>query len=217
MRWRRRTAEFELALFLTLPATVALVVCGVPIITGLFQHGHFTAMDAVRSCQALAAFSVGLPSYILVKVLTPGYYARSDTRTPMRFAIDFDRDQPCAQPRLHRPPKHVGPPLATALRRPSTSGCSTARSRSVATSRPSSPSPLGPAPRHRVAHHGGGPYLPDPADRPRISPARSLTAVSAWLHWSVRAARFTRALASSRERSCLTTSSSSSNAGPRKT
>ena len=41
----------------------------------------------VRTGQALAAFSIGLPSYILVKVLTPGYYARHDTKTPMRFAM----------------------------------------------------------------------------------------------------------------------------------
>ena len=77
----------ELALFFTLPATVALVICGVPIITGLFQHGQFDAADALKTGQALAAFSLGLPSYILVKVLTPGYYARHDTKTPMRFAM----------------------------------------------------------------------------------------------------------------------------------
>ncbi len=105
----------ELALFLTLPATVALVVCGVPIITGLFQHGEFTAMDAVRSGQALAAFSVGLPSYILVKVLTPGYYARSDTRTPMRFAMISIAINLALNLAFIVPLKHVGPPLATAL------------------------------------------------------------------------------------------------------
>ena len=105
----------ELALFLTLPATIALVVCGVPIITGLFQHGEFTAMDAVLSGQALAAFSIGLPSYILVKVLTPGYYARSDTRTPMRFAMISIAINLALNLAFILPLKHVGPPLATAL------------------------------------------------------------------------------------------------------
>ncbi len=105
----------ELALFFTLPATVALVICGVPIITGLFQHGRFDAMDALKTGQALAAFSIGLPSYILVKVLTPGYYARHDTKTPMRFAMISIAINLALNIALILPLKHVGPPLATAL------------------------------------------------------------------------------------------------------
>lgn len=105
----------ELALFFTLPATVALVICGVPIITGLFRHGQFDAGDAVRTGQALAAFSIGLPSYILVKVLTPGYYARHDTKTPMRFAMISIALNLVLNLALILPLKHMGPPLATAL------------------------------------------------------------------------------------------------------
>ncbi len=105
----------ELALFFTLPATVALVICGVPIITGLFQHGQFGASDAVKTGQALAAFSIGLPSYILVKVLTPGYYARHDTKTPMRYAMISIAINLALNLALILPLKHVGPPLATAL------------------------------------------------------------------------------------------------------
>jgi len=105
----------ELALFFTLPATVALVICGVPIITGLFQHGQFDASDALKTGQALAAFSLGLPSYILVKVLTPGYYARHDTKTPMRYAMISIAVNLVLNLALILPLKHVGPPLATAL------------------------------------------------------------------------------------------------------
>jgi putative peptidoglycan lipid II flippase len=105
----------ELALFFTLPATVALVICGVPIITGLFEHGQFDATDALKTGQALAAFSIGLPSYILVKVLTPGYYARSDTKTPMRYAMISIAINLVLNLALILPLKHVGPPLATAL------------------------------------------------------------------------------------------------------
>ena len=105
----------ELALLFTLPATVALVICGVPIITGLFQHGQFDAQDAVKTGEALAAFSIGLPSYILVKVLTPGYYARHDTKTPMRFAMISIAINLVLNLALILPLKHVGPPLATAL------------------------------------------------------------------------------------------------------
>jgi putative peptidoglycan lipid II flippase len=105
----------ELALLFTLPATVALVVCGVPIITGLLQHGQFGATDALKTGQALAAFSIGLPSYVLVKVLTPGYYARHDTRTPMRFAMISIAVNLILNLLFILPLKHVGPPLATAL------------------------------------------------------------------------------------------------------
>lgn len=105
----------ELALFFTLPATVALIVCGVPIIAALFQHGAFTPADSTATAQALACFSIGLPSYILVKVLTPGYYARSDTRTPVRYATISIGVNLVLNLAFIVPLKHMGPPLATAL------------------------------------------------------------------------------------------------------
>jgi putative peptidoglycan lipid II flippase len=110
----------ELALFLTLPATIAFVFASEPIIRGLFQHGHFTAIDSMRCSWALSAFSIGLPSYVLVKVLTPGYYARHDTKTPVRYAVQSVGVNLVGN--LILIPVlglygygHVGPPLATAL------------------------------------------------------------------------------------------------------
>jgi len=105
----------ELALLLTLPATVALVVCGAPIVAALFEHGRFTAENTLYTAQALAAFSVGLPSYILVKVLTPGFYARADTKTPVRYAMISMGANLALNLALIVPLKHMGPPLATAL------------------------------------------------------------------------------------------------------
>ncbi len=105
----------ELALFLTLPATAALIVCGVPIAAALFQHGKFGMNDTLFTAQALAAFSIGLPSYILVKVLTPGYYARSDTRTPVRYATISMVVNLVLNLALIVPLQHMGPPLATAI------------------------------------------------------------------------------------------------------
>jgi putative peptidoglycan lipid II flippase len=105
----------ELALLLTLPATVALVLCGAPIAAALFEHGKFTAQDTTFTAQALAAFSIGLPSYILVKVLTPGFYARQDTRTPVRYATISMVVNLVLNLALIVPLKHMGPPLATAL------------------------------------------------------------------------------------------------------
>ncbi|MET3825498.1 putative peptidoglycan lipid II flippase [Sphingomonas sp. PvP055] len=105
----------ELALLLTLPATVALVLCGAPIVAALFEHGKYGTLDTLYTAQALAAFSIGLPSYILVKVLTPGFYARSDTKTPVRFATMSMGVNLLLNLALIIPLKHMGPPLATAL------------------------------------------------------------------------------------------------------
>jgi len=105
----------ELALFLTLPAMAALIVAAEPIVRGLFQYGHFSQVDTVKCAWALAGFSIGLPSYVLVKVLTPGYYARQDTRTPVRFATISVGVNIAANLALIPLIGHVGPPLATAL------------------------------------------------------------------------------------------------------
>lgn len=105
----------ELALFLTLPAMAALMISAEPIIRGLFQHGAFTAEDTVKCAWALAAFSIGLPAYVLVKVLTPGYYAREDTKTPVRYATISIGVNLVGNLILIPWIGHVGPPLATAL------------------------------------------------------------------------------------------------------
>ncbi|WP_174280462.1 murein biosynthesis integral membrane protein MurJ, partial [Sphingomonas bacterium] len=105
----------ELALLLTLPATLALITCGFPIVSALFEHGRFDPVDARRTAQALAAYSIGLPSYVLVKVLTPGYYARGDTRTPVRYALVSMAVNLVGNFALIGPLQHMGPPLATAL------------------------------------------------------------------------------------------------------
>ncbi|MBU3992048.1 MAG: murein biosynthesis integral membrane protein MurJ [Alphaproteobacteria bacterium] len=105
----------ELALFLSLPATVALVLCGEPIAAALFGYGRFTAQDTHFTAQALAAFSIGLPSYILIKVLTPGFYARQDTKTPVRYAMLSMVVNLVGNLALIVPLQHMGPPLATAI------------------------------------------------------------------------------------------------------
>jgi putative peptidoglycan lipid II flippase len=76
-----------LAFFLSLPAAIALVISATPLVRGVFQHGAFTAADTLGTASALAAFSLGVPAYVLIKVLTPGFYARQDTKTPVRIAV----------------------------------------------------------------------------------------------------------------------------------
>jgi putative peptidoglycan lipid II flippase len=80
-----RAAEFCLAL--TLPATVALIVVPGLITAVLFEHGAFTASDTAATAAALAIYAVGLPAFVLQKVLQPAYFAREDTRTPLRYAV----------------------------------------------------------------------------------------------------------------------------------
>jgi putative peptidoglycan lipid II flippase len=80
-----RAAEF--CLMLTLPATVALIVVPNLIISVLFQHGAFTASDTAATAAALAIYAFGLPAFVLQKVLLPAYFAREDTRTPLRYAV----------------------------------------------------------------------------------------------------------------------------------
>jgi putative peptidoglycan lipid II flippase len=77
----------ELALLLTLPCAVGLAVLSLPIIQVLFERGAFGAADALATAHVLAAYALGLPAYVLVKVLVPGFFARKDTRTPVKIAI----------------------------------------------------------------------------------------------------------------------------------
>ncbi|VAX12117.1 Proposed peptidoglycan lipid II flippase MurJ [hydrothermal vent metagenome] len=69
------------------PAAVALAVLSVPLLSTLFRHGQFSARDVDMSSLSLMAYSAGLLGFSLVKVLAPGYFARQDTRTPVRIAL----------------------------------------------------------------------------------------------------------------------------------
>lgn len=84
-----RTLDWALrwVLLIGTPAMLGLILLAGPIITTLYQHGAFNLEDVEMSRLSLMAYSVGLPGFILVKVLAPGFYARQDTRTPVRFGI----------------------------------------------------------------------------------------------------------------------------------
>ncbi|MBL8806224.1 MAG: murein biosynthesis integral membrane protein MurJ [Rhodospirillales bacterium] len=77
----------EGAMLLTLPAAAALIVLAGPIVSVLFERGAFTAEDARRCAAALVAYTAGLPAYVAIKVLTPAFYAREDTRTPVTIGL----------------------------------------------------------------------------------------------------------------------------------
>lgn len=77
----------DLSMLLCLPAALALAVAAPPLVAALFQGGRFTAYDAMVTGNVLAIIASGLPAYVLVKVITPGFYAREDTRTPVKTAV----------------------------------------------------------------------------------------------------------------------------------
>lgn len=77
----------EFALLLTVPAAVALVVIPEQLISFLFQRGAFTPEDTQKTALAVMIYGLGLPAFVMQKVLQPLYFAREDTKTPFRFAI----------------------------------------------------------------------------------------------------------------------------------
>jgi len=77
----------ELAMLLCLPAALALAVTALPLVSAIFEAGRFNARDAHYTALTLSIIALGLPAYVLVKVLTPGFYARRDTATPVKTAL----------------------------------------------------------------------------------------------------------------------------------
>ncbi len=80
-----RAAEF--ALILTIPATAALIAIPGLIAAVLFERGAFTPEDTRATGLALAVYAVGLPAFVLQKIVQPAYFAREDTRTPLNYAL----------------------------------------------------------------------------------------------------------------------------------
>jgi putative peptidoglycan lipid II flippase len=77
----------EISLALTLPAAFAFIAMPDLITAGIYERGAFSAADTRNTGIALAIAGLGLPAFVLVKVLAPAFFAREDTKTPMRFAL----------------------------------------------------------------------------------------------------------------------------------
>lgn len=75
--------SLEFALFLTVPAAVALYLIPEPIIRLIYERGAFDASTTAAVAAVLGLYALGLPAFVLIKVFSPGYFAREDTRTPM--------------------------------------------------------------------------------------------------------------------------------------
>lgn len=106
----------ELSMLLTLPAAVAMLAIPVPLIHVLFERGDdFNAASTQAVAMALAGFSLGLPGYVLIKVLQPGYFAREDTKSPMFMAAITVLVNIVASLALFPKFGHVGIAIATSI------------------------------------------------------------------------------------------------------
>ena len=105
----------RLVLLLGLPATIVLVFLSDTLIATLFFHGEMTRRDVDMSGMALAAYGVGLLGHMLVKVLAPGYFARQDTSTPVRYGVIALGSNMLLNMLLIWHLKHTGLALATSI------------------------------------------------------------------------------------------------------
>lgn len=77
----------EFSLLLTIPSAIALIIIPLSLISVLFERGAFTNTDSISTAHALAIYGLGLPAFVLQKVLQPLYFAREDTKSPFKFAL----------------------------------------------------------------------------------------------------------------------------------
>lgn len=69
--------------FITLPAAIGLIILAEPLLTTFFQYNEFTANDVNMAAKSLSAYAIGLPAFVLIKVLGNGFFSRQDTKTPV--------------------------------------------------------------------------------------------------------------------------------------
>lgn len=98
-----------------IPAAVGLVTLAAPMIATIYYHGDFSAHGVRMAAASLAAFALGLPAIVMVKIFAPGFYARKDTRTPVRIAALAMGANIALSLALVWPLQHVGLALATSL------------------------------------------------------------------------------------------------------
>ena len=112
-----RTLEWgtRWALLVSIPSTVGLIILAQPMVSTIFYHGSFTENGVNMTVLSLIAFSLGLTPIVMVKVLSAGFFARQNTRTPVRIAMIAVAINIVFSLILVLPYKHVGLALATSI------------------------------------------------------------------------------------------------------
>lgn len=77
----------RVSILVAMPAMFGLIMLAIPILTSLLQYRQFTADDTSMTALSLVTYALGLPAFILIKVLASGFYSRQDTKTPMKIGI----------------------------------------------------------------------------------------------------------------------------------
>jgi putative peptidoglycan lipid II flippase len=113
----KRTISFSLRLilFITIPATIALIALRTPIISVLFQRGEFGILSTELTAQALLFYSVGLWAFSVIRIIVAAFYSLQDTRSPMKAAIVALIVNALFSVALMFPLKHGGIALATSI------------------------------------------------------------------------------------------------------
>jgi putative peptidoglycan lipid II flippase len=113
----KRTISFSLRLilFITIPATIALIALRVPIISVLFQRGEFSVQSTELTAQALLFYAVGLWAFSVIRIIVAAFYSLQDTRSPMKAAIVALIVNALCSVALMLPLKHGGIALATSI------------------------------------------------------------------------------------------------------
>lgn len=112
---RTLTWALRWVLLIAIPAAVGLALLAVPVLTTLFQYRAFSAHDVVMASRSLMAFTVGLPAFILIKVLASAFFSRQDTRTPVKIGVIAMLANIVFNLALVWPLAHAGLALATSL------------------------------------------------------------------------------------------------------
>jgi putative peptidoglycan lipid II flippase len=112
-----RTLDWALrwVFLISVPAGCGLAILAAPSLAALFQYGSFRELDVHMAARSLMAFAAGLPAYVLIKVLSSAYFARQDTRTPVRAGVIAMLSNIVLNLALVGPLAHAGLALATAL------------------------------------------------------------------------------------------------------
>lgn len=103
------------ALSIGVPAAIGLGILAGPLMASLFGYGQFDAHDVLMARLSLMAFSVGVPAFMLIKILAAGFYARQNIKTPVRIAAVSLFVNMCLNLALILPLAHAGLALATSL------------------------------------------------------------------------------------------------------
>jgi len=105
----------RMVLLVGVPAALALAILSEPLIASLFHYGKMTERDVVQAANALEAYSLGVLTFMLIKVLAPGFFSRQDLKTPVRIAVQCMVANMVLNLILIWPLQHVGLALATSL------------------------------------------------------------------------------------------------------